>query len=53
MKRLNLADFKTQKNIPSSTQQTDQLLGQVLGACHDIKEKFDKANSGVSNEVQF
>ncbi|MFK7796159.1 MAG: hypothetical protein AB8E82_01820 [Aureispira sp.] len=54
MKRLKLEDFKV-KNLKQETNQIDQLLGQVLGDCHDgtVKNKFDKANSGVSNEVQF
>ncbi len=32
MKRLSLAAFKAQK---SALQNSDQLLGQVLGNCHD------------------
>ena len=34
MKRLSLAAFKAQK---SALQNSDQLLGQVLGNCHDRK----------------
>lgn len=33
MKRLQLADFINKQ--PNNTKITDQLLGQVLGDCHD------------------
>lgn len=36
MKRLKLDDFKA-KNLKNNSQQVDQLLGQVLGDCHDKK----------------
>jgi len=52
MKRLALKDF-AQKQV-TKEQKTDQLLGKVLGICHDeVQQKFDKANGGVSNEVDF
>ena len=34
MKRLKLDDFKA-KNLKDKSQKADQLLGQVLGDCHD------------------
>ena len=34
MKRLKLDDFKS-KNLQQDAKQVDQLLGQVLGDCHD------------------
>ncbi len=33
--RLSLDAFKTQKNTLSAQEKADQLLGQVLGDCHD------------------
>ncbi|MFK7796161.1 MAG: hypothetical protein AB8E82_01835 [Aureispira sp.] len=36
MKRLKLDDFKA-KNLKQDAKQVDQLLGQVLGDCHDKK----------------
>ncbi len=41
MKRLNLKQFKTQHQ-PST--KTEQLLGQILGDCHD--DHNDSAGSG-------
>ncbi len=53
MKRIALKDFaKQQKNTP---QNMEQLLGNVLGACHDdgVRQKFAKAKDGISNDVKF
>ena len=56
MKRLKLAAFKAQHQ-PNNPSSTAQLLGQVLGNCHDdpktVKKKFAAANSGVNNDVDF
>jgi len=35
MKRLNLAAFKAQKTTQDHSTKVNQLLGQVLGNCHD------------------
>ena len=35
MKRLKLADFKVKNLKKDKAQEVDQLLGQVLGDCHD------------------
>ncbi|MGH1335786.1 MAG: hypothetical protein ACRBFS_06630 [Aureispira sp.] len=35
MKRLKLDDFKAKNLKKNNAQQIDQLLGQVLGDCHD------------------
>ncbi len=35
MKRLNLEDFQQKHEKVANADQTDALLGQVLGDCHD------------------
>ena len=35
MKRLNLKAFEAQKPVQDQKEQINQLLGQVLGDCHD------------------
>lgn len=37
MKRLKLDDFKAKNLKKDNANQVDQLLGQVLGDCHDKK----------------
>ena len=37
MKRLKLKDFKTKNLKQTNSNSIDQLLGQVLGDCHDSK----------------
>ena len=39
MKRLNLEDFKSKNTDAIQPKQTDALLGQVLGDCHDKPKK--------------
>ncbi|MGH1335785.1 MAG: hypothetical protein ACRBFS_06625 [Aureispira sp.] len=40
MKRLKLDDFKAKNLKKDDAQQVDQLLGQVLGDCHDKPKSF-------------
>lgn len=44
MKRLKLAAFQA-KSMPQDPAVVDQLLGQVLGNCHDKKQQ-KKLNDG-------
>lgn len=41
MKRLKLEDFKAKNLKEEQTVSTEQLLGQVLGDCHDEIKDFD------------
>ena len=41
MKRLNLEAFKAQNEIQTDPTEMDQLLGQVLGNCHDKPKDED------------
>lgn len=44
MKRLKLEAFKAKQTQKETTQKLDQLLGQVLGDCHD--EPKPRTSSG-------
>ena len=46
MKRLNLSDFKTKNN---NAAQADQLLGQVLGNCHDGNNSGGQSGGSGNN----
>ena len=47
MKRLNLKAFKAQKTAADQKEQINQLLGQVLGNCHD-----ESSGSGGNREAE-
>jgi hypothetical protein len=48
MKRLKLDAFKAKNLKKETTQQVDELLGQVLGDCHDQPKK---SGSGIGSTV--
>ncbi|MGH1335784.1 MAG: hypothetical protein ACRBFS_06620 [Aureispira sp.] len=55
MKRLKLAAFKAKNIDQKRLQEVDQLLGQVLGDCHDghVKNKYKGASNKVDTDVNI
>jgi hypothetical protein len=57
MKRLKLAAFKAKNLTAKNTEKVDQLLGQVLGDCHDSASLYNDEEPPstppvVTNEIK-